>query len=316
MRARQGEAPTTPYKYPDAGGCAIDGEPIIYEREPGSLPDVDFQKAAGKTWSWKMPNIQPNVNVFGWLMAQILGSDTWNTIPADHTIAPADDLPWLNVLKDDNLDRGTSTPTQRLLGAKIGDFEFVQESNSIAKLTISGKGCDEGAAAAALTTSVPTGDNEAPLSWASLKAGYLKIGYAGAATAQDNDVTGFKIMGKRALVETGRGTLGSNQPTDLRPGKRKDFFIEITKEFSGASAIAMYTAWKNQSTVAVEIKYLVGTYSVISGVMTGEIVGSYPPEISADETVVVATLRIKLRKAGAVPIVGWTVKDATTAAYA
>lgn len=305
------DAPTTGYKYPAAETAEITKTPLTSERILGFIPDVDILEVEAFDYGFSVPNISPNANMFGYLAAIALGSHSW--LAGVISITPSDDVQYLNALVDYVQDLGTNTPTERLLGAKIGTFSLECQQDQIAKLTIGGVGCDLGVQAASLTMAFPTGANEAPLSWKALRAGYFKVGLNAVPTAQDDDITGMKIDWTRNLTPTGR-TLGHVQPSRIVPGIRNVFF-EFEKEFSGDSAKAQYAAFLAGQLFQMELKFLMGTYYVTSGVLSGKAVEGYPQQVGAGEDTIKARVRCKAQRYGGVALLTFDVKDGSTAVY-
>jgi hypothetical protein len=312
------EPTSTAYKYPDAESVDIQFVPITYERAPSFSPDVDTIIPAGFEGRFAIGNVRPNCNLFGYLMALSLGTTTWGTGTATATgaILPSNDLSFFNVLANRIQQIGTATTivTQRAVGCKVSEWTLEQSSNQLAALSLSGPFCNLGTPTTALTPSVPTGTNEAPLSWASLRAGTFVVGIGTGALAQDNEITGFRLGCVRGSTPTGRGNLGSNQPSDHRPGKRI-LTLDIMKEFSGTNAKAQYDAFIAQSIVKVQLKYLVGSYLVQSGTMVGQVIDNFPGPIGAQEDIIQAGLKLKLYKDGSANLIDWTLVDGSTAVY-
>lgn len=312
---------STNARYPVAESAQTEGTPITYTRQPTINPDVDSIFQAGHEFRFSIGNITPSPDILGFLAALALGSDTWSTASSTHTIAPADDLPWCCVYIDRGLDFGSSVPTEVLVGCKIDTFSLEIPINGFAKLSIGGVACAKGTAVAAITGTIPTGANLAPLAWSHLRgtaSSYFKVGYAALGTAptgtQDDTPLGFKMSLSRGITRTGVN-LGSLQPTDLRPGLRKLTF-ELSREFSGTNALSDYNAWSSHQVVGVEWKAAIGTNWIVLDQMIGAITAPVPGEIGAGEDIIAASLVCQAYKPTANAVLGFKIKDNSTAAYA
>jgi len=299
--------------YPIAESAQIEMEPITYERRT-ILADLDYIIAAGFNYTWAINNIRPNANVFGYLMMLALGTDTWSS--TKHILTPSDDGLYCNVFIDRGLDLvGTSKPTQVLVGAKVTGFtlEFPLKDNAI--LGLSGVGCDLGTELAALSPSVPTGDDEAPLSWKALQNGHFKVGLNAGSTAQDDSIQGFKLEGSRASMPSGV-SLGSDQPSAIHLGVR-EFFFEFTKEFATTTEKDQYIAHAAQQDIGVEFDAQMGStpYYATMYEMRGKPVQTFAGEVGVADEIIMATMRCKARKYSSDPIIKFDVVDGTSAAY-
>lgn len=308
-------APSTGYQYPDAEEVSLGFKPVQAERVPAFFPDTDTILQFGHEGTWSIGNVRPNCRMFGYLLALGLGTSTYTTGTVQ--VLPSDDLAYANVLADYATQIGSTAThvTARALGAMVSDWTLEQQSNQLAALSLSGRFCNLGTATdVALVPTIPTGTNEAPLSWLSLRAGTFTVAIGSGTLGADSTVTGFRLGSVRGLTETGRGELGQNQPTGIRPGKRA-LTLDVMKEFSGTAAQAQYAAWIAQDIVKVQLRYTVGTNYVQSGTMVGKVIDSFPGNVGAGEDIIQAALKLKLYKDGTAPILSWTLVDGSTAAY-
>lgn len=304
-------APITGYKYPLAKKVTVNETPIIYEQKAQPHPDITRQYPAGFQYDWSIEGIEASANIFGYLMALWFGTHIYSA--GIIVITGGTTKEFLNILIDRGLDLGTSQPTERLVGCQIESWDLVCNYNEVATLSIRGKACDRGALDAALVVTVPSGALEAPLSWAALQAGDFEVGYNGGTLAQDDDITKFTISGSWASVERGRN-LGSDQPTDLRPGRERVITYGFDKEFSGAGAIADYTAFIAQQDVEMCAKFLMDTNYVQIDVQYAQITKTYPGDIGDEDGPIMAGIEARARWGGAIAA-SVTVEDASTAVY-
>lgn len=309
------QAPTTGYKYPICKSCSLPKKARIAKRTVGFRRVVDRQEIVGQDYEWAIGGIEPNANIFGYLAALALGSHSWLLGVTSIKHNAGGDIPYLNVLRDAKQDLGTATPTERLVGAKVGTWEIDFKRDEYAQMAVGGMGADMGAVAAALVPAVPSGANEAPLSWTALRAGYFKVGLHGAATAQDNDITGFKLSWTDGLTESGR-TLGSIQPSRIIPGIPALTF-ELEKEFSGATAVAQRAAFLAGQEWAIDFKALMGTYYVKTKtpIYGHGVAAEMPGEVGSAEDVISARVQVEIYEKDLADMLAFEVMDGSTAVY-
>ena len=310
------EAPTTGYKYPVCKGVSFPKKRRLAQRKVGWKRVIDRTEAGGFEYEWSMSGIEPNANIFGYLAALGMGLNSYALTVV--TITPADgaDIPYCNVLRGVGYDLGTSMPTERLVGAKVGTFALEVKQEEFAVMSCGGMAADMGAVAAALVPSVPTGANEAPLSWSALKAGYFKVGVAGGAVAADNDITGFKLEFTQSLFESGR-TLGSVQPARIIPGMIGVTF-DIEKEFSGVNALAQRAEFLAGGRFAIDFKFLMGAYYVMTKAPIYGYAdsGDQPGDVASDgDDLITASLHCVCQEEAGVDILAFDVVDGSTAVY-
>lgn len=300
--------------YPVCDSHNITSEPVIYEGQRGFSPDVRLIKPAGFNHGWDISNIEAHPELVGFLLYAILGADAYDTLV--HTITPADDTPWLNVLSDRMADmNGADDEVQRLIGARASKLTIDIQEKQMVKFSASGVGCDLGTAVEDLTPSIPTGATNEPLGWHHLQAtgAYFKVGLNEAATSDDDTIKGVKIDIDRAQV-LGGVNLGSNQPTRGKAGTRGVTF-EITKEFYGGEAEAQVAAFLAQQRIGIDLKFVVSTNYVTLVIPSAEFVGSPFEAAGAGDDILKMTFPCRAFKNGATAIMTATAKDGTSAVY-
>jgi len=296
--------------YPIAESIDAKGEPATYERVTSQQPDVLNVNRAGMNYSFSVDGMQANCADLGYLTWLALGGQTYGTF---HDLTPADDSGYFGLNIDRKLDLGSSTPTERYVGCRVGSLSFEQPLRDYARVSFNGLAADQGSLAAALSVTPPTGANDQPLDWGSLGAGFLKIGYDGAATAQDNDVQGFKWELTRNQAYGGF-KVNTGQPSAILEGGRRLTF-EVTREFAGAGALAGYNAWKNNEAIELDVEYDVGAYRYRFHINQGVITGSYAAEIGTGEDAIMATLVCTAVKPDGGNLMDVEVVDATAGVY-
>ena len=204
--------------------------------------------------------------------------------------------------------------TQILVGGKISSLRVEIPKKGFAKASFSGVGCDLGTAGTSLTATIPTGANNAPVSWQSLKDGYFKLGYP-STPAADTEITRLAFDISRELDEEDGVDLGSDQPTAINEGKRVITW-EIDKRFSGTAKTA-YDAWLAQTNVGIDADLTVGAYSAVLTSDYCQWAGSFAKEIGASAESIMATLQLKAHRFNTtVETMQAVVTDSETIAYA
>lgn len=306
------DAPATGYKYPLAKKVSEKAAPLWYKRKPSISPWADVHKTAGFNYDWGVSDIEPNANIFGYLMALWLGSHTY--LSTVITIVPGTRKQYFNLLTDRGLDLETSKPTRRLLGCQIDDWDLKVPFNEMAKFSMSGQACSVGANLAALAPTIPTGADQAPISWAALDAGYFKTGYNGVSPAEDNGITNLALSG--SWKSTGRGrNLGSQAYTELLPGREAIITVSFDKEFADAGALADYVAAVALHGIEMDIKFLMGANYVTMDSLYGTVVDNILPEFGDEDGPLTYTIKAELRNEAGAGVITIATKDGSTAVY-
>jgi len=309
--------PASGFMYPVlmGGEAVIEGEPIIYERN--ITPDVDYDEFAGHNFRFSISGIVPNMNMAGYLWALALGDDSFSV--ATHTITPDDDQQYLVVFIDTGLDLGTSTPTIPLLGCKIESLEMEIPFKGFAKCNISGPGCAIGPLSAALTPSIPSGADEKPIGWHSLKdaAGFFKLGLNGVAVAAIGTPKGLKISYGRPKVEGGL-QLNTDQPTQIEDGSARTLAFEFPMEWKGTitnTSKEIYAAWLAGQRLALDIKGVEGAHSLEIVIPEAKMRVNALPSIGQADEIMMGIVQGQAKLDGTNPLVTVTAVDGSGAAY-
>lgn len=304
----------SPQVYPLADTINAEGVPVSYERVTSQKPDIFHIEQSGFDWSWTIDGMQASPFDFGYLAWLALGADAFAT--ATHTITPADDSQYFNLKIDRGLTLDGNGPTQSIKGCRIGSFSFEQSLRDYAKLAVSGLACDLVATeAAALSVTIPEGDDDQPLSWAGLvdASGFFKVGYNGGAVADDDDIQGWKMELTREQVYAGID-LGASQPDAINEGGR-ELTVELSKEFTGSTAQDAYKTWKDTAKVALDVRYQVGANYVRIEIPQLEVVGAFGGEIGTGNESIMGTLSLKATKKSGSDLMTITTIDGSVALY-
>lgn len=300
----------TPKVYPIAETIDAKGEPVTYERVTSQQPDVLNINRAGFNYSFSVDGMQASCGDLGYLAWLAFGGQAYATF---HTISPADDTGYFNFRIDRKLDLGTSQPTEEYAGCRIGSLSFEQPLRDYARVSFNGFAVDKGSPTAALSPTVPTDADNQPLDWGALGAGFLKLGYDGAATAQDNTVQSFKFELTRNQAYAGF-KVNTGQPGAVLEGGRRLTF-ELTREFSGAEAQAEYASWAANEHIEVDVQYTVGAHRFRFNFHELVVTGSYAGEVGAGEDAIMATLVATAVKPDGGQLATIEVVDDTLAVY-
>lgn len=294
----------------DANGS---GEPILVERINNITADVLSAVPVGFNYKFTASAIEADAPTMGKLFWLFLGTESPAT--DTHTITPASVQQYFEFFTDRGLDLGTSTPTEVLLGCKMESLEFEVKARQFAKFAISGLACNKGTAVAALSPTAQVTAAYAPLSWMAIKSNAtpFKIGYAAATPAADTAITGFKLSLKRTLREK-PVDLSSDVPSGIDESGRTIEF-EITREFTGAGALAAYNAWAAQSLVGIELNATMGTNTLKIEIPQAVITGSFAEGVGTGDDQIMGTLKCRATTPSAVSIITVTVKDGASGAY-
>ncbi len=308
----------TPAMYPRFETADVKGVPVTFEDNPVMSPDLYAIEAAGKNYTFEANNMRLPANHLGYLLWLALGSESFGA--GTHTLSPADAAQYFNLKlgRGMDLDSGTGgdQPTENLLGCKIARLTIEQQARAYAQISIGGAACNRGTPGAALTPTILTGPENAPLSWPALRAGFLKTAYAGGAFAQDNSVQGIKIEYTREQDAEAGIDIESDQPDAINDGARNLQF-EITREFTGAGGLADYEAWRDSKLVGLDVKWVMGTspaYEVRLLITQGRPVDNQPGPIGVGAESIKGTLVVKAFR-GAVALLVAEVKDQIAVAY-
>jgi len=293
----------------DSGG--ITSKPFMYERTSLGA-DKAAPQPAGFDHSFSFSGAEVNCEQLGYLIWLFLGSETFDDVNDIHNLAPVDVPQYLEFFADTVHEVTSGNPTRTLLGAMLDSLTLNIQPRAFLKVDGSGVGCDLGADVAALSRDLPAN----PLSWLSLRAGSIQIGYNGGALSQDTSVRGVKIDFKRTLNTDENIDLTGDQPTGVTAhGRTLEF--EITRQFSGSQATSEYNAWKNQQEVAITVNLSAngGTEYVSINIPHAVPVDSYVGEVGASDDSIMATLKCEAFISGTDDLVTAAVKDGLTAAY-
>lgn len=261
-RTATASAVSAPTIWPLYESANAEGTPIVVRRHnPFSRVPLGVD-TYGYEWAWSFNNIQPTIETLGYLLWLFLGDDSWAANVHTLTLDDAGSSEYACISLDRVVDLGTSTPTQQIVGAKIGTLTLEIPEKGYANLAVSGLAADMGALAAALSPVIDTGADYAPLSWASFQSGAsgkIQIGYNGGAVANDGSVKMLKLELTQPLEEGGVNQ-GSNQPTAIHEGQMSGT-IEIEREFSGTGGTNAYDAWAGAQELELDALGNVGTHS-------------------------------------------------------
>jgi len=203
---------------------------------------------------------------------------------------------------------------QTVAGCRIESLEISQEGKAYAKVNVSSKGCTIGSYGTPLSPSISLAANDAPLSWAALRAGDFKIGYVGALMSADDAITSLKIMFNRTLTAAGY-RLASDQPSGYSQGARTVTF-EFTRDFEGDNAAQLeYMASLSGLEIGIQAKWLVGTSYVDITIPHAKVTNSVLSEGGASDDASVVTVQAEAYLSGADPICAVEVKDGVSSAY-
>lgn len=285
-------------------------EPKNYKRINSATPDDIGVQPAGFGVPFTFTGAEVDPAQFGYLWWLAAGAQS--IVSLEHVIVPGNTPDYAEVFCDRNVDLGTSTPTETGPGAMFNALSFDLQKTSFLKMAGAGICCALGTPAAALVAAMP----DYPLSWHALRAGDFKIGYNNAALASDRTIQGVKVDYTREISDEDNIGLDSDQPTALTPHSRSLEF-EIVRQFSGAAAIAEYTAWRAQQEIGISIEMKVNSnaYRVLFEIPNARPIGPYAGPIGAGNDAILGTLRCKAFQSGADPLFKVTVKDATTVVY-
>ncbi len=312
-RATTASAVVAPKHYLQCGTATIDDTPIVYDRDAITSPEVEYSIGGGHKHTFSVEGIELPIGHLGYLLWLALGSDTWDT--DHHDIVPQASQEYLCLQIDRGLQIGAggTDEAQVLVGAKIQNFRLEIPRKGFGKASISGVACDLGTEGSSLTNVVPTGANNAPVSWQSMKDGYFKLGYP-TSPAADTEITRFALEIARELDDEDGVDLGSDQPTQINEGKRTITY-EVDKHFSGNAKTA-YDAWEAQTEVGLDVDLTVGSYSCVLTSAYGHIIGSFAKEIGASAEAIMGQLQVKChRNNTSTPTLAAVVTDATGEAY-
>lgn len=279
--------------YPIAETIDAKGDPAVYERNTSQQPDILDIKRAGMNYSYSVDGAQMNCRDLGYLWWLALGAQAFAT--GTHTLSPADDSNFFN-LKVDRKVNIPSNPTEEYLGCKIGSISFEQPLRDYARVSFNGLAADLGTPSAALSPTIPTAANDAPVDWSALGAGSFKIGYSGGAPVADTTIQGFKLEMTRNQAYAGFvHSATSSQPSAILEGGRR-LVAEYTREFTGALATADYSAWLANTLYELDINYVVGAHSFRFQVHEAVPTGSFAQEVGTGEDAIMATMILTAKK--------------------
>lgn len=288
----------------------ISSDPKTYERINNVTPDDIGVVAAGFDHSFTVDGAEMDPAQLGYIFWLALGAQT--IVTNEHVLTPGNTPDYCEVFCDRNVDLGTSTPAQTVVGAMINKLSLDIQRTAMAKVSLGGPACNFGANAAALVAAMPT----YPLNWHALRAGDFKIGYNGTTPASERTIRGIKLDYSRTISGEDNIELDSDQPSSLTPHSRALEF-ELTRVFSGAAALAEYNAWKAQQEVgmSIEMKVNSNAYRVLIEVPHARPIGPYAGPVGAGDDSILGTLRCKAFQSGSDDLIKVTVKDATTVSY-
>ena len=293
----------------------IEYEPIVAERDSVLSRDPAGSTGYGFKGTYQFSGVELPIEHLGRFLWMFLGGDVF--VGGTHTITPADRPQYSCISFDRGFDLGSSTPTQVAVGAMIENLSIDVPMKGHAKASISGKFCSLAAEAAALTKTIPTGPNEAPISAKALKSaagGYVKIGFNGSAPSADGELRGLKIELSQEIDDEGGVNFDSDQPSELLVGSRSVSW-EVMKQLRG-NAAAPYAAAKLQQAVGLDVLFTVGTNSARLLFPKASIRGSYLQGLDKSAASFEAKIAAKTDRDDAQSaVLTATIDDATSAAY-
>lgn len=260
-RTASASAVAAPVIFPLYETANSEGTPQLVRRQnPFTRAQLQIEPF-GKQWSWSMNNIQPNAEMLGYLLWLFLGNDSWAGGTHTLTLDESGTSEYACVSFDRVMVLSGTEPTQQLVGAKIANITLEIPTNGFARMSISGRAADLGADAAALSPSIATGANEAPLTWASYQAvgASIKLGYDGAPAADDGTVRMLKFSFTQPLADGGVEK-DSVQPQAIHEGQATMTY-GLEREFKGTGGLAAYQAWINAVDVELDATAVIGAHS-------------------------------------------------------
>lgn len=279
-----------PVHYLQCGNANIEGTPNVAYRDSVATPDAAGADPYGHALTFSVTGIETPVEHFGYLWWLALGLDTFGG--GSHVLTPTTEQKYLclQIMRNSAVDLGSSDPTEVGLGGKIASIKTTFTRGGFAKTDISGPIASIGTPQSALTQAIPTGADEAPLSWKALQhaSGDFQIGYDGAAVASDGEIQGFMLEYTRELDDESYRDLDSDQPSQILEGRR-GVSLEVVKRFRG-NAAAGYSAWLNQEAVEIDANGVIGTHDFQIEIPTSEVSGPYSGEIATSAESVDAKL--------------------------
>jgi hypothetical protein len=287
-RAADASSVVAPKHYLPCSSAMIDDTPIVYETDSIVSPDTLLGIGDGHKHTFSVDGIECTVDQLGYLMWLALGAQTGTTTV---TLTPAAVQEYLCLQIDLGLQIGlTGSDTTMIgVGGKIGTLRCEITKHGFAKVAISGQLCDLGTEGASLTAVVPTGADEAPLSWQSLKDGSVQLGFP--SLSADTQLTRVAFEISRELDDDSGVDLGSAQPAEINEGKRVVTW-ELDKQFRGNAKTA-YDAWKAQSTGGILITPTNGGNIIVIGSLATQVVGGFAKEVGASAESIMGTLQLR-----------------------
>ena len=234
----------------------VPGEPVTAERTNSISAECLGMTEYGKDVTFSVDGIEPNAELAGYLLWLFGGG--YSRAVGVHTISQEFNSKYFTLFKDQGAVFETGLQVLTGIGCRADSLVVDQQAKAFAKVSLSGLACDKGDYATPLEPAISLVADDAPMSWAALRAGDAKLGYSSLTRTTDDDITGIKTTLNRTHTYSGY-TLGSDQPDGITEGAR-EVLVEYTRDFNGdAAALAEYAEYvSGTGFVSLEFKWLMG----------------------------------------------------------
>lgn len=239
----------------------IEFTPNVYERVNSVTENKIGIQQAGSEYSFSFSNAEVSNEQLGYLLWLFSGNGTANSV-SPHTITGAFDSLYFTVYKlVGGVFDGTNN-VERLVGCRFDSLSIEQGRAGYAKISGSGFGLSLSPESNAYTPTVSLGDDDAPLSWASLQAGDFQLGWDGGGLATVTAPTSVKLNFTREIERAG-ADVSSNNPSEIIEGGRA-LTIEIEMDLieGDTDVEAAVSAAKNAENVQLYLNWVAGTTDI------------------------------------------------------
>jgi hypothetical protein len=280
--------------FPTAESIQTESVPHSYERPVNQQADPIAINRTGFDHTFSIDGMVGSTRDIGYLFALMWGDDI-AAVSDVQTVTPAADgdgeyFTLWHDRKNPLVTGGTSKSVEAAEGCKITSFTLEQQPRDYAKVSLSGLFCGWDDEQEELTTSISTAADDQPIDWAALSAGSAFVKFDDT-PAQRNEISSFKFECTREAQYAGI-QVNTEQPTGIIEGGRELMF-ECTMDWGEGTSTDQYGWFKNDTELAVDVRWDVGSTYLRINIPKMRIVGTMLGETGPGAETIKATFTCK-----------------------
>jgi hypothetical protein len=294
----------------------IESTPSIYERTNNLTENKIGIEAAGQDHSFSFSGAQLDVETMGYLLWLFFADGSTDTTTSPHTITAEYSSHYFTVFKDHGGVFDGTNEVERLAGCRFGNLSIDQPRANYATISGDGMGLSLSPLGSLSAPTLPNlGPDNAPLSWATLRAGSFDINWNDGGSTASTYPTSLKFNFSREIDRQG-ADLNSNDPSAIVEGGRMlDFEFTLDNETGVSDVSSAIAALKGGQPVAIDVTWVSGTTSLKVDTSNARITGSVSGEVGAGSETQMLTIPAEVYDTGS-GLATITATDGVDATYA